>query len=79
MTSFDIHSLFINIPLDEAIFICVESVFANKRKIKGFLKMGLSKIFKIIGMYIYIYINALLIYTLSCFIFNNVYYNKLMT
>ena len=79
MTSFDIHSLFINIPLDEAIFICVEIVFANKRKIKGFLKMGLSKIFKIIGMYIYIYINALLIYTLSCFIFNNVYYNKLMT
>ena len=36
MASFDIQSLFINIPLHETINICVERAFHNKRKVKGF-------------------------------------------
>ena len=35
MASFDIQSLFTNIPLDETINICVDRVFQNKRKVKG--------------------------------------------
>ena len=38
MASFDIQSLFTNIPLDEAIGICVDMVFENRKKIKGMLK-----------------------------------------
>ena len=60
MESFDIHSLFTYIPLDEAISICVE--IESKR----FLKKRFPKTFKIIGMYtciciIYIYIIMLFI------------------
>ena len=58
MASFYIHSLFTNIPFDETISICVESVFANKRKIKGFSKNRLLKTFNFIGIYLYnIYTN----------------------
>ena len=38
MALFDIHSLFINIPLDETIDICLELLFNKKRKVKGMLK-----------------------------------------
>ena len=38
MASFDIHSLFTNIPLDETINICVDLVFHKKKKVKGMLK-----------------------------------------
>ena len=38
MASFDIPSLFTNIPLDETINICFEPEFKNKRKVKGLLK-----------------------------------------
>ena len=36
MTSFDIDSLFTNLPLDETIDICVDKLFKSKKKIKGF-------------------------------------------
>ena len=33
MASFDIESLFTNIPLDETINICVKNVFGNKKRV----------------------------------------------
>ena len=38
MASFDIQSLFTNIPLDEIIDISVDTVFDKKKKVKGMLK-----------------------------------------
>ena len=39
MSSFDVDSLFTNIPLDETIEICVKKLFGkNKRKFKGFTR-----------------------------------------
>ena len=38
MVSFDVESLFTNIPLDETIKICADRVFQNKKKVKGLLK-----------------------------------------
>ena len=38
MASFDIQSLFTNIPLDETIDICLQLLFYKKRKVKGMLK-----------------------------------------
>ena len=38
MASFDIQSLFTNIPLDETINICVDLVFHKKKEVKGMLK-----------------------------------------
>ena len=38
VTSFDIQSLFTNIPLSETINICVGRMFQNKTKVKGLLK-----------------------------------------
>ena len=38
MASFDIQSLFTNIPFDETINICVDLVFHKKEKVKGMLK-----------------------------------------
>ena len=38
MTSFDIDSLFTNIPLNETIDICVKKLFGRKRKYKNFTK-----------------------------------------
>ena len=39
MASFDVSSLFTNIPLDETIEICVKKLFGRKRKFKGFTRM----------------------------------------
>ena len=36
MASFDVDSLFTNIPLDETIEICVKKLFGRKQKFKGF-------------------------------------------
>ena len=44
MTSFDITSLFTNIPLDETIDICIDKMYENKRKIKGLLKHQCKKL-----------------------------------
>ena len=38
MASFDIQSLFTNIPLDETIDICVDVVYNNRKQVKGMLK-----------------------------------------
>ena len=38
MSSFDVDSLFTNIPLDETIEICVKKLFGRKHKFKGFSK-----------------------------------------
>ena len=38
MTSFDIDSLFTNLPLDETIELCVKKTFGRKKKFKGFTK-----------------------------------------
>ena len=38
MASFDVDSLFTNIPLDETIEICVKKLFGRKHKFKGFSK-----------------------------------------
>ena len=38
MASFDIQSLFTNIPLDEIIDISVDTVFDKRKKVKGMLK-----------------------------------------
>jgi len=38
MSSFDVDSLFTNIPLDETIDICVKKLFGRKHKFKGFSK-----------------------------------------
>ena len=64
-TSFDIQSLFTNIPLDETINICVNRVFQRKKKIKGMLKKHCN--------------NKLLTLTVksSCFVFHNVYYEQI--
>ena len=42
MTSFDIESLFTNIPLDETVNICVNKVFAQNKIVKRLLKKTLS-------------------------------------
>ena len=39
MTSFDIDSLFTNLPLDETIELCVKKTFGRKKKFKGFTKI----------------------------------------
>ena len=38
MTSFDIDSLFTNLPLDETIELCVKKLFKTKKKVKGMNK-----------------------------------------
>ena len=38
MVSFDVESLFTNIPLDETIDICVQRLYKRKKKVKGLLK-----------------------------------------
>ena len=38
MTSFDIDSLFTNIPLNETIDLCTKKLFQGKRKYKGLTK-----------------------------------------
>ena len=63
VTSFDIESLFTNIPLDETINICVNNVFDSKKRVKRLLVKD---------------INQLLTLSVksSCFVFNNVYYKQ---
>ena len=60
MESFDIQSLFTNIPLDETIDTRVDIVFEKRNKVKGLLKRPFKQ---------------LLIITVKsfCFLFNDVY------
>ena len=64
MASFDIQSLFTNIPLDETIDICVNRVFQHKKKIKGMLKRQFKQLLT-------------LTVKSSCFVFNNLYYKQI--
>ena len=61
MVSFDVESLFTNIPLDETINICADRVYKRKKKVKGLLKRHFKQ---------------LLTYATksSCFLFNGTYY-----
>ena len=63
MAFFDIQSLFTNIPLDQAIDICVERVFQHKKKIKCMLKRHFKQLLT-------------LIVKSSCFVFNNMYHKQ---
>ena len=63
MASFDIESLFTNIPLDETINICVNNVFGNKKSVMGLLKKDFKQLLT-------------LSVKSSCFVFNNVYYQQ---
>ena len=47
MTSFDVDSLFTNIPLDETIEICISKLFGRKRKFKGFSKVEFKRCFNL--------------------------------
>lgn len=64
MVSFDVESLFTNIPLDETINICVDRLYKRKKKIKGLLKRHFKQ---------------LLCHATksSCFLFNGVYYSQI--
>ena len=64
MSSFDVDSLFTNIPLDETINICVEKLFTNKRKIKGLTKNQCKELLSLATKQ-------------SFFVFNHVYYKQL--
>ena len=48
MASFDIQSLFSNIPLDETINICVDRAFQNKKKVKGLLKRHFKQLLTLV-------------------------------
>ena len=63
MTSFDIHSLVTNIPLDETINICIYLVFHKKKKVKVMLKRHFKQplTFSVKS---------------SCFLFNDFYYKQ---
>ena len=63
MASFDIQSLFTNIPLDETINICVDLVFHKKKKVKGMLKRHFKQLLT-------------LSVKSSCFLFNYGYYKR---
>ena len=64
MVSFDVESLFTNIPLDETINICVDRLYNRRKKVKGLLKRHFKQ---------------LLCYATksSCFLFNGVYYSQI--
>ena len=63
MASFDIQSLFTNIPLNETINICVDLVFHKKKKVKSMLKRHFKQLLT-------------LSFKSSCFLFNDDYYKQ---
>ena len=64
MVSFDVESLFTNIPLDETIDICVERLYKRKKKVKGLLKRHFKELLTLATKS-------------SCFLFNGVYYSQI--
>ena len=64
MASFDIESLFTNLPLEETIKICVKKVFKNKKKYKGLSKNEFERL-------------LCLAVKDSFFLFNGAYYEQL--
>ena len=63
MASFDIDSLFTNVPLDETIDICVKKLYGRKKKYEGFTKEQFKKLLT-------------LAVKNSCFLFNGEYYEQ---
>ena len=63
MASFDIQSLFTNIPLDETIYICLELLFNKKKKVKRMLKKHVKELLTLAAKS-------------STFMFNDVYYKQ---
>ena len=63
MASFDIDSLFTNVPLDETIGICVKKLFGRKKKFKGFSKDQFKRLLE-------------LSIKDSFFLFNNTYFEQ---
>ena len=47
MASFDVESLFTNIPLQETIDLCVELLFNDKPNIDGFTKTDFHELFTV--------------------------------
>ena len=64
MVSFDVESLFTNIPLDETINICVERLYKRKKKVKGLLKRHFKELLTLATKS-------------SCFLFNGVHYSQI--
>ena len=64
MASFDVQSLFTNIPLDETINICVDMVYNKRKKVKGMLKRHFRQL-------------LMISVKSSCFLFNDVYYKQI--
>ena len=63
MASFDIDSLFTNVPLDETIEICTKKLFGRKRKFEGFTREQFKKLLS-------------LAVKNSCFLFNGEYFEQ---
>ena len=64
MVSFDVESLFTNIPLDETIEICVKRLYKRKKKVKGLLKRHFKELLTLATKS-------------SVFVFNGVYYSQI--
>ena len=64
MATFDVHSLFSNIPLEETIDICVNTLFHRKKKAKDLLKRHCKELLTLATKS-------------SCFLFNQQYYRQL--
>ena len=58
MCSFDIVSLFTNVPLEETIEIVIKNVFGRKRKIKGLSKSDFQDLLKLTTMCTVFYFNG---------------------
>ena len=63
MSTFDIKSLFANIPLDETIDICVDMVFEKRKKVKDVLKRHFKQLILCVKPF--------------CFLFTDVYYKQI--
>ena len=64
MVSFDLQSLFLNIPLDETIDICVDMVYNKCKKVKALLKCHFKQLLT-------------LSVKSSLFLFNGAYYARI--
>ena len=64
MVSFDVESLFTNIPLDETINICANRIYHKRKKVKGLLKRQFKQLLTFATKS-------------SCFIFNGVYHSQI--
>ena len=64
MATFDVKSLFTNVPLDETIDICINKLYTGKKKVKGLLKRHFKELLNLSTKS-------------SCFLFNDNYYRQI--